>query len=67
MSGTISEAAEGRTRTQVVINVANTIDYADAQIDVAVYSPVELEFGLSPTELGAITASRAVLQSLYRG
>jgi len=59
------ETIEGRTKTQVVINLANTIDYADAQIDVAVYNPVEVEFGLSTTQLGAITAVRAVLQAIF--
>ncbi|MCY3412183.1 MAG: MFS transporter [Candidatus Heimdallarchaeota archaeon] len=54
----------GRRQTQAVINLANIIDYADAQIDISIYKPVRDEFGLSATELGAITAVRAVLQSI---
>ena len=54
----------GRARTQTVINLANVVDYADAQVDIATYSAVEVQFGLSTTELGAITAVRAILQSV---
>ena len=60
-----TEIPEARRKTQVGINSANIIDYADAQIDISVYNPVELEFGLTTTPLGAITAVRAILQSLF--
>ncbi len=64
MDSTIEINTEGRSRTQAVINTANIIDYADAQIDISVYQAVEVEFGLNPTELGMITAVRALLQSV---
>lgn len=55
---------EGRSGTQVVINLANTIDYADQQIGVSVYNSIETQFHLTTTELGLITSARTLLQSV---
>ncbi len=53
-----------RTRTQYVINAANVVDYADGQMLPAVYGALERTLGFSPTQNGAITAARSLLQSL---
>jgi MFS family permease len=53
-----------RARTQYLINSATIIDFADAQTLPAVYRQLEEQFGYSPSELGAVTAARALLQAL---
>lgn len=57
------EFLRGRRRTQVLINSANIIDNADAQMLSALYQPIQLSLGFNLTQLGAITTARALLQS----
>ncbi len=57
-------ATSDRVQTQVLINLANVVDYADGQMLPAVYGALERTLGFSPTQNGAITAARSLLQSL---
>ena len=60
----IVEDILGRTETQVVINLATIIDYADGQLAPSVYRNLEQEFSLNPGQLGMITAIRSLLQAI---
>jgi len=60
----VGEDIPGRTGTQVVINLANIIDFADGQLAPSVYKSLEQEFSLNPSQLGMITAIRSLLQAI---
>jgi len=54
-----------RRVTQVLINTANIIDQADAQVLSSMYDPIATSLGIADaTSLGSITAVRALLQSV---
>ena len=54
-----------RTSTQVLINTANVIDQADAQVLSSMYNPIATSLGIADaTSLGAITTARAHLQAV---
>ncbi|HMF30511.1 MAG TPA: MFS transporter [Candidatus Lokiarchaeia archaeon] len=54
----------GRKETQIVMNTANIIDNADAQLFPSVYPQVQSSMGLSIEQLGLITGVQSLLQSL---
>ena len=58
-----SDVEQDRLKTQLIINTANVIDYADAQIVPAVYRNLEQEFSLSLEQLGLVTTIRSILQA----
>jgi MFS family permease len=53
-----------RNKTQVVMNTANIIDNADAQLFPSVYKQVQTSMGLSIDQLGFITFIQSLLQSV---
>jgi MFS family permease len=54
----------GRTRTQVVINLANVIDNSDGQILSALYEQIGLSLSLNAFQLGLLEGVRSFLQSV---
>ncbi|MHA2253103.1 MAG: MFS transporter [Candidatus Kariarchaeaceae archaeon] len=56
---------EASTSTQVAINLANLLDYADAQALPVLYPTLERIEGYSLTQLGWISSIRAFLQALF--
>ncbi len=54
-----------RASTQALINTANIIDQADAQVLSSMYDPIATSLSLTDsTSLGAITTARALLQAV---
>ena len=54
----------GRTRTQVVINLANVIDNSDGQILSSLYEQIGLSLSLDAFQLGLLEGVRSFLQSV---
>lgn len=57
--------SKDKTKSVILINSSNIVDQADIQLLPAVYNSIESDLGFNPLQLGLITASRALLQSLF--
>ena len=53
-----------KLKTTVLINLASTVERMDEQILPALYAFVALSFQASPSQLGALTLSRALMQAI---
>ncbi|PSC76181.1 MFS general substrate transporter [Micractinium conductrix] len=53
-----------KTRSVVLVNIASVLEKCDEQILPAVYAWVGASFKATPTQLGAITLGRAMMQAL---
>lgn len=58
------EFRRDRLKTQILINSANVIDNADAQVLSSLYTPIQNSLNFSLTQLGTITTARALLQAV---
>lgn len=54
----------GYGRTVAVLNAASILEKADEQLMPSVYREIATTFHASPTDLGSLTFSRAVLQAI---
>ena len=53
-----------KLKTTVLVNLAGTVERLDEQILPALYAFVAQSFQASPSQLGALTLSRALLQAI---
>lgn len=53
-----------KLKTTVLVNLASTVERMDEQILPALYAFVAQSFQASPSQLGALTLSRALLQAI---